>query len=154
VLAGWWRRALALVLDTLVVGAAAVAILALFGAVFSVGFFASEEAGVVSVVVGLLIGVAVFLVLSLLYAPVLMARTDGQTLGKMALGIRVIRTSGERMDFWWAALREVGVKGVATAVANSFTFGLAQVADFLWPLWDDENRALHDFACATRVVRA
>jgi uncharacterized RDD family membrane protein YckC len=25
--------------------------------------------------------------------------------------------------------------------------------DVLWPLWDEENRALHDFFVDTRVVR-
>jgi uncharacterized RDD family membrane protein YckC len=153
-LAEYWRRALALLLDGLIVGAAAVIVVLAFGAAFSVGFFASEEAGVISVIVGVAIGLVAFFVLSLLYAPVMMDRTDGQTLGKMALGIRVIRTSGEPMGFWWAAYREVAIKGVATAVANGVTFGLAQLLDYLWPLWDEENRALHDLACATRVVRA
>jgi uncharacterized RDD family membrane protein YckC len=154
VLAEWWRRALATILDAAIVGALAIVLVLLFGGVFSVGFFASEEAGTVSLIVGLLIGLLVFFAVALVYAPALMARTNGQTLGKMATGIRVIRTSGQPMDFWWAALREVAIKLVATGVVNSFTFGLAQLLDYLWPLWDDENRALHDFACSTRVVRA
>ena len=29
-------------------------------------------------------------------------------------------------------------------IAGSFTFGLAPLIDYLWPLWDEENRALHD----------
>jgi uncharacterized RDD family membrane protein YckC len=104
--------------------------------------------------VAVLVGVVLFLALSLLYAPLLMAHTNGQTVGKLALRIRVIRTDGRPMDVAWSALREVGVKGVGTALANSVTFGLAQVADYLWPLWDEENRALHDMVCRTRVVRA
>ena len=27
------------------------------------------------------------------------------------------------------------------------------LADVLWPLWDDENRALHDFVVNSRVVQ-
>ena len=30
----------------------------------------------------------------------------------------------------------------------------AQLIDWLWPLWDDENRALHDFIVNTRTVKA
>ncbi len=30
---------------------------------------------------------------------------------------------------------------------------LVTLANYLWPLWDKENRALHDMAASTRVVR-
>jgi hypothetical protein len=33
------------------------------------------------------------------------------------------------------------------------TIGIAQLVDVLWPLWDEENRALHDFIVNTRTVR-
>ena len=42
-----------------------------------------------------------------LYAPALMARTNGQTLGRMVTGIRVVRANGEPMTFSYAMLREV-----------------------------------------------
>jgi uncharacterized RDD family membrane protein YckC len=89
---------------------------------------------------------------ALLYAPLMMARTNGRTLGRMAVGIRVVRASGEPMTFGWAMLREVAVKALLFGVAGSITFGLANLADVLWPLWDDENRALHDFVVDTRTV--
>ena len=153
-LAEWWRRVVAALIDGAIIGVGALIILAIFGGVFSVGFFGGEDAGTVSVIVGLLLGVVAVAIVALLYAPLLMARTNGQTWGKQILGIRVIRTSGERMDFGWAALREVGIKAFGVGIANTFTFGLAFFADVLWPLWDSENRALHDFAASTRVVRA
>ena len=84
----------------------------------------------------------------------MMARTNGQTLGRMALGIRVVRANGEPMTFGCAMLREVAVKALLFGVVSSFTFGLASLLDVLWPLWDDENRALHDFIVDTRVVAA
>ena len=83
----------------------------------------------------------------------MMARTNGKTLGRMAMGIRVVRASGEPMTFGCAMLREVAVKALLFGIAGSLTFGLACLADVLWPLWDDENRALHDFVVDTRVVR-
>ena len=42
----------------------------------------------------------------------MMAKTNGQTLGRMAIGIRVVRANGKPMDFGCAMLREVVVKGL------------------------------------------
>ena len=89
---------------------------------------------------------------ALLYAPALMARTNGQTLGRMALGIRVVRANGRPVDFGYAMLREVAVKALLFGIAGGATGGLAQLADYLWPLWDEENRALHDMIVDTRVI--
>jgi hypothetical protein len=58
------------------------------------------------------------------------------------------------VDFWWAALREVAVKGLLVGIASSLTGGIAYLVDVLWPFWDAENRALHDFVVDSRVVKA
>jgi uncharacterized RDD family membrane protein YckC len=152
-LAGWWSRVGATLIDGIIVGIGALLILALFGSVFSVGFFASDEAGIVSLIVGLLLSFVAIAIVALLYAPLMMARTNGKTLGRMAVGNRVVRANGEPMTFAWAMLREVAVKALLFGVAGSLTFGLANLADVLWPLWDDENRALHDFLVDTRTVK-
>jgi uncharacterized RDD family membrane protein YckC len=91
-------------------------------------------------------------IVALAYAPVLMARTNGKTLGRMATGIRVVRANGQPMTLAWAALREVAVKALLVGIVSSVTFGLGYLLDVLWPLWDDENRALHDFVVDTRTV--
>lgn len=153
VLAGWWRRVGAAVIDGLIVGAVALAIMAPLG----IGIFASgdSDTGVVAFVLAFVVVALVLAVVALLYAPFLMARTNGQTFGRMATGIRVVRTSGEPMTFGWALLREVVVKGLLfNALLGSITGGLASIIDVLWPLWDEENRALHDFVVQTRTVLA
>jgi uncharacterized RDD family membrane protein YckC len=95
----------------------------------------------------------IFAIVALAYAPVMMGRTNGKTVGRMVTGIRVVRTDGQRITVGFAALREVAVKALLIGmVGNSFTFGLATLIDVLWPLWDDENRALHDFVVNTRTV--
>jgi uncharacterized RDD family membrane protein YckC len=152
-LAGWWSRVGATLIDGIIVGIGALLIMALFGSVFSVGFFASDEAGIVSLIVGLMLSFVAIAIAALLYAPLMMARTNGKTLGRMAVGNRVIRANGEPMTFAWAMLREVAVKALLFGFAGSITFGLANLADVLWPLWDDENRALHDFLVDTRTVK-
>jgi uncharacterized RDD family membrane protein YckC len=153
VLAGWWSRVGAALLDSLVIGVGAVLLLIAITAPFSIGFFAGDDAGWVSVIVGLFLAVICVSIAALLYAPALMARTNGKTLGRMAVGIRVVRANGEPMTFGFAMLREVAVKALLFGIASSLTGGLASLADVLWPLWDEENRALHDFIVDTRVVK-
>jgi uncharacterized RDD family membrane protein YckC len=152
-LAGWWSRVGAALIDSLIIGVGALAILAIFGSVFSVGFFDSEETGVVALVVGMMFAFVAIAIVALLYAPFMMDRTNGKTLGRMALGIRVVRANGRPITFGFAMLREVVVKALLFGFASSLTFGLASLLDVLWPLWDDENRALHDFVVDTRTVR-
>jgi uncharacterized RDD family membrane protein YckC len=150
VYADWWRRVVAAILDGLIVGGVALLILAAFG----LGFFADGGASTSEIVAGVILTVLVFALLALFYAPILMARTNGQTLGKMAVRIRVVRANGKRIDFWWAVLREVVVKGIGFGIAGSVTGGLANVADAIWPLIDKQDRALHDFVVDSRVVPA
>jgi uncharacterized RDD family membrane protein YckC len=100
-----------------------------------------------------------FLLLSavvLLYAPLMMMRKgehNGQTLGKQMVGIRVVRDNGQPMGFGWAALREVVIKNLAVGIASSIIPIIPWVLNYFWPLWDDQNRALHDMAASTHVVR-
>jgi uncharacterized RDD family membrane protein YckC len=149
-LAEWWRRALSVAVDGLVLGVLSVVIVSAIG----VGVFGDGDAGVLAVLAGLLAAVVVFAALALLYAPLMMARTDGQTIGRMVAGCRVVRLDGRPVDFWWAAFREVLVKGLLVGTASALTGGIALLADGLWPLWDRERRALHDFLVDSRVVRS
>jgi uncharacterized RDD family membrane protein YckC len=108
-------------------------------------------------VVGALIAfVVVMAAVSLLYAPLLMMRggaRNGQTLGKQMLGITVVRDNGEPLGFGYSALREVVVKDLAVGIASMIIPLVPWLLDNLWPLWDDQNRALHDMAVQTHVVR-
>jgi uncharacterized RDD family membrane protein YckC len=82
----------------------------------------------------------------------MMSRTNGKTLGRMAMNIRVIRADGRPITFGFAMLREVLIKTLLVGVIASATFGLAWLLDVLWPLWDEEHRALHDFVVNTRTI--
>jgi uncharacterized RDD family membrane protein YckC len=154
VLAGWWSRAGAQVIDWLIVGVGGILLAIAIMAPFSILWFADEGAGLIGTIVGAIIAVLCASVAALLYAPALMARTNGQTLGRMVTGIRVVRANGEPMTFSYAMLREVAVKTLLIGIAASLTGGLAYLADYLWPLWDEENRALHDMIVNSRVIRA
>jgi len=86
-----------------------------------------------------------------LYAPLLLARRgehNGQTIGKQALGIRVIRDDGEPLIFATALVREI----LGRQLPAALTSGLYLLIDYMWPLRDPSNQALHDKIGRTFVV--
>jgi uncharacterized RDD family membrane protein YckC len=92
----------------------------------------------------------------LVYYPVIMARTNGQTLGKLAMGIRVIRVDNQPMTLARAAWREGVIKYAAFFVVGLIPVAgiLIGIADDLQPIPDPQNRAIHDMLAATRVIKA
>lgn len=97
--------------------------------------------------------VAVVLTLfSFVYSTLLITYRHGQTIGKKLLGIRVVKMDGSYLGLGHAALREVLVKQMLFGFGASFSFGVIQLADALWPFVDRINRCLHDIVAQTRVV--
>ena len=155
--AGWWSRVGAQLFDLLVISVpAAVLAILLFGGI-GAAFSAGDGFGIATLVLGLITYVSLLFAAVILYAPLLMRRAgtqNGQTWGKQIVGIRVVRTNGVPMDFAWSAIREALVKGLGLGVASSIIPFIPYLLDALWPLWDDEKRAIHDFIVDTRVVEA
>lgn len=149
--ASWWSRAGAALLDSLIIVVIAVGIRALF-ARYALGEPVRKlDYSYVFKLVTAMLAAA-------LYYPVLMRQTDGRALGKMALKIRVVSTSGRPMSLSLAATREViiqtGVIGGLASLPGPLRVGGLAVGllDYLWPLWDHEKRALHDMIVSTRVI--
>lgn len=157
VLAGWGARFGAHLLDILVRMAIALPICLLGFIIFADDPFSTTNVDPpdgISNVFGIFVSwVIVYWVSALLYAPVAMSYLDGATVGKKAVGIRVVTEAGVTPTFGQAYLREVLIKGfLITAVGGSFF--VPWLLNYLWPLWDDQSRAGHDFMAKTRVVRA
>jgi uncharacterized RDD family membrane protein YckC len=143
ILADWGTRAGAFLLDQLVV--AGVAFAAAILAVLIAGDSSSDDTARIVVY-------AVALPVGFLYAPLLMARSgarNGQTLGKQLLGIRVVRLDGEPVAFGTGVMRTVVGQQLLIAV----TLYAYAVVDYLWPLRDPRNQALHDKIAKTLVLR-
>jgi uncharacterized RDD family membrane protein YckC len=142
-LAEWWPRVGATLLDIVIVWVLALA--ALIGAaIFATVTGISEDP------TGWL-WLLLWFVLGSVYTGGLMSRKgryNGQTLGKQAAGIRVVRDDGRPVTFKTAFVRDVLLK----LVAGNVTFGIGWVVDSMWPLGERENRALHDVAVHTHVV--
>ena len=112
--------------------------------------FAAGAAGAPTDTTGFLF-IAAALLSSLLYAPILLCRSgehNGQTLGKQALSIRVVRQDAQPMTASPALLREFVGKGVL-GIIPFFT-----IVDFLFPLGDARRQAIHDKLASTFVMRA
>ena len=95
-LAGWWSRVGAALIDGIVVSAMAFVLLIVVGAIAGTGFLLGETAGFIGLIVGIMLWGLFFTVAALLYAPLMMAKTNGRRLGGMATGIRVVRANGKR----------------------------------------------------------
>ena len=148
-LASWGSRAGALIIDALILLIPVVVLI-----VIIVGVAAGSEAG--AIVTGI-IGFLAYFIATLFYAPFLMARQgehNGKTFGKQALGIRVVRDTGQAFDMGSAFIRELAVKNLLFGFIGGFFFSIPTLLDWLWPLWDDQNRALHDMVVKTHVVKA
>ena len=140
--AEWGMRVLAAVVDfcvrLLIVG-----VFTGIGAALSGG---SEDGVVLGLFVGLLVAI-------LVYAPLLLARWNGQTVGHRITETRIVMTDGSRMSGGRGFVREVLVKNVLIEGVGQFTFFILPLVNYLWPLWDPRDEALHDKMCNTRVVK-
>ncbi len=155
-LAGWWSRVGAYLLDGLFMVVLAIPFFLLASAIgLDVGDSTSGDGGAsFSAQNGQVVGLfLIFLLVVFLYAPTTMVWLKGSTPGKLILGIRVVRANGNPITFGYALLREWVIKGIVLGIVNGITIGLASLLNYLWPLWDSENRALHDMAAGSRVVR-
>lgn len=156
-LSGWWRRVGATLIDGLILMVPFIPLMLIVFAMFGLSLTgdsdAASGAGLFATFIAFFVLICLYAVVALIYAPYFMSKWDGATPGKRAVGIRVVRAEGLPMTFGYAAYREVVIKQLLFGIANAFTFGLASLADYLWPLWDSEQRALHDIIVNTRVVR-
>jgi len=77
-----------------------------------------------------------------LYFTVMLSWWKGQTIGKRAVRIRVLRLDGQPIN-WWAAFERAG--GYAAGLATGL-LGFAQI------LWDRNRQAIHDRIVGTVVA--
>lgn len=84
------------------------------------------------------------MILSIVYY-VTMTVLLGQTLGKMAVGIRVIQRDGGPNSWGWILLRET---------IGKFVSALLLMIGFIMAGFDKKKRALHDHMSRTLVVKA
>src|SRR3954454_3429753 len=127
--AGWWNRVGATIADNLLIAIPTWIVIGVIG----IADFGS------------LGGNAIIALVGLVYAVLMLTYHHGQTIGKGSTSIRFLAEDNEPVGAGRAFGREL------LKVVFAFTV-IIYLIDVLWPLWQSENRALHDLAAATRVV--
>lgn len=148
VLAGFWKRFAAMVIDGLVTGAASfvlqvpLTMLAAFG--MSLGDGAAAAGGAIGLI---LVSYGISLAVPLFYFAWMHSSGSQASLGKMAVGIKVTRGSGERIRFWRAFARYM-----AYFLTLALSFGVGGLVSALTTGLGARKQALHDMICDTLVV--
>jgi uncharacterized RDD family membrane protein YckC len=127
------------------------------GAALLDGLIVGLPVAAIALAVDPALGIVLGLTAALTYYPLLMMRAgaaNGQTLGKQVTGVRVVLESGEPFTYGTGVLREFAIKYLLFGTVGGFFLAIPTLIDYLWPLWDDQNRALHDMLASTRVVQA
>jgi uncharacterized RDD family membrane protein YckC len=141
-LASIGQRAVARIIDT--------ALIAIPLSVVTIVWFSETDNGELSIGAPSWV-IALFFAIDLAYE-VTMVRLFGRTLGKMALGIRIVRIpDGQRPDWGQSGVRYL-VPGVADAIPVWFS-GLFAIGIYLTAMFDPAYRGVHDKAAGTLVLR-
>ncbi|WP_051689738.1 RDD family protein [Pelobacter seleniigenes] len=137
--AGFWIRLVAAVVDMIIVFSLQFvlgAVLA-FAGIVSLGF-SEGSVGTLTVLVQIF-----SYALSFAYS-IVFTGYCGQTPGKMALRIKVIRRNGSQIGFGRAAFREIPAKFIAAII-----FGIG----YLMVAFDEQKQGLHDRMADTYVIK-
>jgi uncharacterized RDD family membrane protein YckC len=134
---GFWIRFAAVIIDAILLGVVNTVItFMLIGGVMVSG-------DPTAAIGGLVLSYAINLGIAVAYEGWFLVN-KGATIGKMALGLRVIRASGARIT-WGLAIGRYFAKIVS---------GMILLIGYLMAAWDEEKRSLHDRICDTRVIKA
>ena len=139
-LASWGRRLAALLVDVIVL------VVAISVALLAAGMPADELRDRVENGETLLI-IVLFLIPEAIYYT-WMVGSRSQTVGKMALGIKIVDAESRAPIGYLRAFR----RWISTAAMRAL-FWIPAIVDHLWPLRDRRNQALHDKFARSVVVR-
>lgn len=152
-LAEWWQRAVAIIIDGIILFVPkAIIIAAAFSSTISGGGFYTTGFGISVILIGL-----VFTAIDIAYFAILNGSEKGQTVGQMALGITVRdESNGGAIGLQRAGLRilvlEPGILlnwiPIIGFIASLYTLVAA-----LSPLWDDRRQGFHDKVAKTYVIK-
>jgi uncharacterized RDD family membrane protein YckC len=150
--ASFWQRFGALFIDGLVQGCiSAIFILPGVGVLVAMGVFSGlenqKEPPPALVGVGMLLyfaAIAISLFVPVVYEGLMLQKKGGQTLGKMALGIKVVTADGNEIT---------GKQAWGRAAMRMAIGFFCAIVDYVPVFFDEEKKCLHDMVAGTRVVR-
>ena len=154
VLAHWWKRLVAAIVDGVILGIVQTILGAILGGAldFTTDPTFNPETGQIDggsgFIAGLLLGNLVIFALGIAYYVFFHGSEKGQTPGKMVMKIQVRdEATGGRVSYGKAALRYI-----VQLLLAVLTCGIGGLIDGLFPLWDPKRQAIHDKAANTLVI--
>ena len=137
--AEFWRRFIAVVVDGIIMAVVGGIVGAVIGGIVGAsGALTTQNSILVFQALMQLVGIA----LGITYEVIFIRKYDA-TPGKMAMGIKLVRASGESLS----AGRIIG------RYFAKFVSAIILLIGYLMAGWDPEHRALHDRMCDTRVIK-
>lgn len=136
---GFWRRLAANIIDGFIVGIAGLIIGLIVVTIFGGDTSAPDEGGN--------IGFNPSDSVSLLYSLALPVLWSGYTVGKKALGIRIVKKDGSNVGIG-AMLMRVIVSGLVYLL----TLGIGVIVSIFMVAIREDKRAIHDFIAGTQVT--
>ncbi len=151
---GFWIRFVAYLLDAFIVSIAAAVIFGIFVVVIVLAGESTHLAGESTnddeispfIAFGIAIAVLALIVINWLYEALMTSSPRGATLGKQALGLRIVRADGAQLSFGRATARHF-LKVMITPLVP-FAIG------YLMAAFTARKRALHDFLADTLVIHS
>lgn len=149
--AGFWRRVAAYIIDGIVISIPLYAIMFLVGLGPMMAMGMDPNAGMsagqqeqMAAAMGIMVLIVfpLAIVLPWLYFAIMESSSKMATLGKMALGIIVTDTEGNRISFWRATGRYFG----------KIVSGIILYIGFLMVAFTEKKQGLHDIMADTLVV--
>ncbi|OEF96644.1 hypothetical protein BHF68_07565 [Desulfuribacillus alkaliarsenatis] len=132
--AGFWVRFLAYIVDLISIGALSAIFLSILFRLIELPTAITQWMTIGFATVGL-IGFVYFTV---------MTRYWSQTLGKMIMGIRVVKRDGEYLDWITVLIREIPGRAISQLLGSHI--------GYLWVAFHPKKLSWHDMFCDTYVV--
>jgi uncharacterized RDD family membrane protein YckC len=140
--AGFWIRFLAVVIDSILLNIALLVVRIPLGVTMLTPTLRRDPAAMMAMVGAVAVASLVSIAVTAGYE-IYFISAKGATLGKMALGLKVVRTDGAPISM-----------GLSTArYFSKWLSAIIFMIGYIMAGFDDQKRALHDRICETRVIR-
>ena len=151
--AGFWKRLVAYIIDSIIISVASGILLIPFLAVVGLGIFSMHDSNlsydtdtavglIIAMIAGYLVLVAGIAIAGWIYFALMESSSPQGTLGKMALGVKVTDMAGNRISFGRATGRYFA------KMISSLTLGVG----YIMAGFTQQKQALHDIIAGCLVV--
>ncbi|MFA4916294.1 MAG: RDD family protein [Syntrophales bacterium] len=141
---GFWRRAMAFLIDMIILYFISLVLFFIgFMAMHAGSVYRSPGVSLMEMMEGLAAPYYIVIIIIYMLYFIYFHGIAGQTPGKMILGLKVVRTTGDKMTLGIAFLRWVGY-----IISSLFLY-----LGFLWIAFDGKKQGWHDKIADTVVVR-